>query len=1072
MSESQRASLVLLTKIRVPRRRPDILRRARLIEALHQNIHRRLIFVTAPAGFGKTTLLVDFTSEAPGRVCWYHITADDRDVGRFVRYLGWAFRQAYPELEEPLHDLLEGRLPTRSIQGLAGWLNNILAKYVDDFTILVLDDYHLVGEQLEIVDFVEAFLEHLPEQVHLIVASRSVYGIPTTRLLLRNELGVLGPKDLRFTAKELQELAQVAYGVLLPEDYAEDLARRTDGWVIAMLLAVRLRKEGRLLLIRGEREELYTFLAEEVLRHLPEHLVRFLLETSIFDEFNETVCREVLEEPRAASYLAEVEQRNLFVLRVDTPQGEVYRYHQLFAEFLRTRLHQESLQRMQALHRRAADWYWAHGAVEEAVAHRLAAGDREGAAAWMDAAAREMFISGKLESLREWVEVLAQPPDLRSKAPRLLLYQAKVLSNQNRFAESNALLEMARPVLERLGDRLLLANLLITQGFNAYMQQRYAEALPLAQAGAGLLTDLESMGGEVELRRAQAFRVEALAEYHLGNRQQAIEQLETVAESLERLGRAEPEIAVEGKYNLALVLQDLGVFYFQQGRLSDALRVFEQARQLWQEGKLNPVELPVLLNNLAALYLRSGQNDRALQIYVEATEIARQVNSRWLAALLSGMGALYYQEGRREASYKVTQEALKAAQKSKNQKAQAQAMLGLAKLGAEAGRFSAAFGFLRRAAALQGLSQTHPQYLWRAGELYWLLGQTQEAIHTFRQLEEQRGLEKLNAEEKARFALLMAALSEEVGNYSSVHRYLRQALSQVARLGYLHFLRADARRLEKFLERRHREISHPVLAELLALARSAPLPAQISIEEPRWPRLNVRGFGPGEVWKEGALIPRAAWKASGARALFFFILDRGPVRKEDIALAFWPDFSLSQVNSNLHATLWRVRRALGDRRFIQVEQGRYQLHPNLQVEYDVRRFEQRLQRAAGKEGAERLEELAEAVVLYRGDFLADLDFPWVDERRYELQRRYLEALGVLIEAAMSQKNISEAMRWLEPALAADPYNDRWRLYWMQCLIWSGRRNAARAYYQEYRRRLRRELGVEPDKSLQQLAAEL
>ncbi len=1065
---------LLLTKIQPPHRQPRVLRRARLIEKLHQNLHRKLTFITAPAGFGKTTLLVDFVSEAPAKMVWYHITAEDRDLRRFVRYVVGALAQRFPHLQRVLEGVLEGGLPAQHPVMLAAWLNNLLAEYVDDFTLVVLDDYHLVGEQLEIVDFVEAWLEYLPEQVRLLVASRSVYGIPTTRLYLRGELGLLGPDDLRFTAEELQALAQLTYGVNLPGDYAADLARRTDGWIIAMLLAIRLRTEGRLPLIRGEREELYAFLAEEVLHHLPAHLVAFLLKSSIFEEFDVPLCREVLEEPESAAYLQEIEERNLFVTRVDAADGVVYRYHQLFGDFLRARLQAESPGAFAKWHRRAAEWYWARGAVERAIAHRLAAGDREGAAHWMDEAAREVLIRGQIELLAQWVETLEKPPDLRAQAPRLLLYYAKALSGQRRFQESDAVLVVAHNPLLVHKDALFLANLFETQGYNAFMQGEYSRAVRLVHRAIEHLRGLESKGVHEELKQrlAQARRIKALATFYLGERQKAIAELEEVAAWLSEGENKEQEMFKEQAYNLALVFQDLGIFYFQEGRLSDALRAFVRARRLWQRYRLNPVELPSLLNNLAFLYRRMGQEEKALEVYLEAADIARKQPSQNLTAILGGIGEIYYERGEWDKAQQAFEEALQTAQQGQAVAFLAAVHRGMALLQAARGRFADALGHLRQAAVLLEHSEDEPWYRWRKAQLYWLLGEEAAALNILRTFDDEE-VAALSLEERARLALVTAALLQREGEKPESAQWLQQALGLVARLGYVHFLKVEARRLWPFLQEVQRGSPHPVLEELLRLGKPEKQPVVTSVREEKWLPLRAQAFGGGEVWRGDERIPRAAWRAAGARALFFFILDRGGVRKEEITLAFWPDFSPAQVNSNLHATLWRVRRALGDKSFIVVQEGRYFLHPELKVEYDVARFESFLREAARAQGREQqVALLAQAAQTYQGDFLEGLDFPWVDERRYELQRRYRETLEVLIQDAMAREDFVQAAEWLEPALALDPFNDVWHLYKMRCLQARGATASAKAYYRAYRRRLQKEMGLEPAPELRRFAEQL
>jgi len=189
------------------------------------------------------------------------------------------------------------------------------------------------------------------------------------------------------------------------------------------------------------------------------------------------------------------------------------------------------------------------------------------------------------------------------------------------------------------------------------------------------------------------------------------------------------------------------------------------------------------------------------------------------------------------------------------------------------------------------------------------------------------------------------------------------------------------------------------------------------------------------------------------------------VRKEEIALTFWPDFSQAQISSNLHATLWRVRRALEDKNIIRVADGFYALHPDVRLTYDVRTFESLLARARQAHVEDRAALYQEAARLYQGDFLEDLDMLWIDERRHELQRLYRQTLEAVIDHWLAQNDCNEAMTWLARGLKIEPYYDSWHLQWMRCLVATGAPAAARAYYEAYRDRLYEELGIPPDERL-------
>lgn len=206
---------ILLTKVRAPQRRKDILHRVRLVDTIHQNLHRKLTYISAPAGYGKTTLLIDFANDVDAIVCWYLISPQDRDLVEFTRHIVAAFQQQIPQFGKELEEALSMPTAEHDPASLAAEIINEVERRIDDFCVLVLDDYHLAGENEVIVDFIENLLEHLPDHLRILIGSRSVYGIPTANLYIRDELITIGAEELRFRAEELQRLVRQNYHVRL-----------------------------------------------------------------------------------------------------------------------------------------------------------------------------------------------------------------------------------------------------------------------------------------------------------------------------------------------------------------------------------------------------------------------------------------------------------------------------------------------------------------------------------------------------------------------------------------------------------------------------------------------------------------------------------------------------------------------------------------------------------------------------------------------------------------------------------------------------------------------------------------
>ncbi|MFN2198113.1 MAG: hypothetical protein ACK2UW_18480, partial [Anaerolineales bacterium] len=474
---------LVLTKIRIPQRRKDILRRQRLIDLLHNNIYRKLIFISAPAGYGKTTLLTDFANDIDAKACWYRIDRDDVDMVPFAQHIIASFQQIYPEFGIDIRRALEAGGGGLDPSGLGVEIVNEMVRHVNDFTILFLDDFHLVGEKQPIVDLMETLLSYLPDQVRLIVASRSVYGIPAANLYLRSDLATIGADELRFRTEELQALIREHYAFELDEDQLSELARRSDGWIIAILLAIRALEQGIQPQFQKSSSEMYDFLAEEVVALQPEHLRSFLLQSSILDEFNEIVCNTVLDISNSAELIQELEERNLFLTRIDGDVGETnFRYHQLFNEFLSQRLYEIDPGLKATLHRRAADWYYQRKEWERAVHHKIAAGDREEAAGWMDQFARQLFITGRISVISEWIRNLTTPVDVRGKAPWLALNWAKVLYERGDYSAADQYLDIAERELINRNATNLLTSLYVIRGMGKIYQGQPKKALELAQA--------------------------------------------------------------------------------------------------------------------------------------------------------------------------------------------------------------------------------------------------------------------------------------------------------------------------------------------------------------------------------------------------------------------------------------------------------------------------------------------------------------------------------------------------------------------------------------------------------------
>jgi two-component SAPR family response regulator len=301
-----------------------------------------------------------------------------------------------------------------------------------------------------------------------------------------------------------------------------------------------------------------------------------------------------------------------------------------------------------------------------------------------------------------------------------------------------------------------------------------------------------------------------------------------------------------------------------------------------------------------------------------------------------------------------------------------------------------------------------------------------------------------------------------------------EALAGAAQLGYDQFLVTASRSSMDLLEAVIHSSPTPQAKSLFERAnafRPGKLILDVGSHPEKAPDINieVRAFGAGEIRVNGELLPSSVWRSSRARGLFFYILDRGKARKETIGLEFWPDFSAGKISSNFHATLWRVRQALGFKDAILFQGDQYSFHPSIHFWYDVAEFERYI-RSANKPGIsdpERSEILKQAVTLYQDPYLQDLYMEWADHRREELRNTFLETLSKLAAIESDAKRFVEAKKIYERIVGIDPYRDEAHLSLMKCLALSGASSAAIAHFKRYKSILRKELNSEPLPELQE-----
>jgi LuxR family transcriptional regulator, maltose regulon positive regulatory protein len=644
---------LVTTKLLVPRPRARAVARRRLDELLGRGSDATLTLVSAPAGFGKTTMLAAWlVSRDPGRsAAWVSLDERDRDPSSFWIYVLLAVDRAAPgTATAALAQLESGQAPIDVV--LTALLNELSVRS-EDIT-LVLDDYHL-AEGPDIGPGMVFLLDHLPPQVHVVISTRADPALPLARLRARGELVEVRAADLRFTGDEATTYLNDSNSLgLSPADVAT-LERRTEGWAAALQLAA-LSLRGRddtsqfIAGFAGDDRFVVDYLVDEVLdRQLPD-VRQFLLETSTLDRLTAGLCDAVTGRTDGRAMLESLERQNLFVIPLDDHR-RWYRYHHLFADVLHSRLLDERPGYELELHRRASDWYDQAGDPEASVRHALAAGDVELAAARAELAIPGLHRERREAVTRRWIDEL--PADIVRNRPVLAIGFIGALSRHNEFDGLPQRLRDVEELLAGPADDLVVLDDAELLRIPAAVET-YRAALALVSGDlAGTVEHADHALARApeadDLTSASASALVGLASWANGDLAEAHRAYRLAAEGLTRAGH------IADVLGCTIALTDIEL---TQGRLNQALQSCEQALDLAAHQSPQPRGVADMYVVLSRVALERGDLPGAGDYLRRADELGEtgglpQNPYRWRVA----MALLRQAEGRASAAVDLLEEA-------------------------------------------------------------------------------------------------------------------------------------------------------------------------------------------------------------------------------------------------------------------------------------------------------------------------------------------------------------------------------------------------------------------------------
>ncbi len=1043
---------IVKTKILVPRRRRNLLHRARLVDFIHEHIDRKLILISASAGYGKTSLLMDFAHDTELPVCWYSLDEWDRDPRVFLEYLVASIRERFPHFGDRTLGGLRGGVHGEGLRSIVGTLVNEIHEVVPEYFALVIDDYHLVSDSKDVTSLFSFFLRRLPENCHILLSSRTTtLGLPSIELVARGELEGLGNDDLKFTGDEIQRLLRQNHNLDLPGEEAERLAQQSEGWITAILLTTHTLWKGLLhtmALAQGDDSQIFAYLAREVLQQQPEEVQDFLRASSVLERMNPSLCNELLDIDDARGILSLLEDKNLFISRLEGDGEDWFRYHQLFQEFLSTKLREDG-DRYVALHLKAGRVFETKESWDEAIRHYLDAGAFGEAQRLVEEVASWAVRTGRLGSLLFWTDSMIQAGN---GSPWMHYWQSKVLMDYGRLDDAVRALEKAKDGFAARSDGLGMARALLQESSIHRLRSDYAEAIAKTDQALSLMGDNEDasltamaqsivgicygLQGELELGLARLR--EALSLFRsLGE-----DRLYDVADTLHNIGTIYYAVDVE-KYlhysrkalavwrrlgargPMAMTLNNIGVAQYRQGRYSEALDTLQRAVAEGRDmGLLRSQAYPRA--TMGDVYRVTGEYALAQQEYAHALALAEEADEEFLVGYLWD------------------------------------AMGNLERLRQDFDRAEQLIDRATEIAYEHGSDREVALYQISRGILLHVKGREQEALRTLQQAASsfQDGTARQESA-KCYFHLASVLFSMEAPEEAALN--LEMALDILAQSGFDPMLVDEASGSRPLLEYAAREVAVQGHAELIRRlqARTDPPDEEEFRPPPQLSRSDLEfiALGSSTVRRDGAIVDAQELRLRAKEMLFFFLAHRA-VNKDQIVAALWPDLSLAKAHSTFHFYLFQVRRLLGGTDAISYEGGVYRLAAR-RYQYDVDEFHRTLAKAARAMSAQWEKYLLQAVSLYRGDYLGDIYSEWTEELRASLRREYHQALEDLAKNCRAQGRLEDAAEYCHRLLDKDTLREDIHRELMGILLEMGDRAGAIRQFEKLRLILEEELGADP-----------
>jgi ATP/maltotriose-dependent transcriptional regulator MalT/DNA-binding SARP family transcriptional activator len=1063
------------TRISIPRKRNNLVTRQRLLDALDELLEKRVILVAAPAGYGKTSLLMDFADDLAVPVCWYSLDAADQSIIRFLEYFVTAIQRQFPTFGNQTINLLHAiEQKETDIDSLVTSLANEVFDQITEHFVLVLDDYHLVEKNVPINQFLSRFLQNVEENCHIIFSSRTLISLPDLPLLVaRGLVGGLSFEDLAFTPEEVRELFINNHQIVLTERESKQLCTQTEGWITGLLLTAqasisRLHAKDRALKATGVGIQDYF---ELIFNAQSEDIQSFLLFTSLLEDYNFNLVIQTIAKlfpGIAKKYKTHVNyllKSNLFIQSVGD-DGLSYRYHHLFLEYLQNKLRMEHWDNYQALQEIIAQYYLDDQQWEKAYQiykkeNRLA--DQINV---LQKAGLPLMSSGRFGILQQWMDEI--PEDELHQSPALCSLMGTILSMTGDIKNSLAYLSRALATLSTEKDRALMARTMVRKAAVLRLQGFFSEAAVLAQEV------LEIVADDLSLRpiRAEAYKTIGGCFFELGNLPKSQFFLQLALEDFTFLKRDN---------DIAIVSLDLGSVSYSIGEFDKAKQYFQSDIDYWERTS-NHAWLANVLNNLGVLQYLSGDIENAVTNLEKALHYARLSNYyRMEASVLNGIGDLYADLGALEEAADLYQQGLEISTRIDVKYVTVYALCNLALLSCYNNQKKPALDILSKARIIANemksdfeihlvdfvdgylnfkeknyeealvlfskttqffLDNQHITYIGRSA-LYTAL--TQAALKRTSDFQETLIiLEKYLHIEEIQFSILPYGLRE----YKAVHHVSQLNPDSKPLFQWIEHLDEFRRNISAFRRRLRRKN---------LLVPFAPA------------RLEIITLGEMKVKFNDKWLTISDWQTQSARDFFFLILSQPHgLTKEEIGLQLWPEDSEQEFKFHFKNAVYRVRHAIGKESILLID-DRYLFNRELDYQFDADMFRREIAAARKCDNPQlKMDHYQTAIDLYRGMYLPDMEADWIMLEREKLHQQFIDTMIEITRTAFEQGNYTLSIQYAKQTLEIEPCQEEMVRIAMRAHAANGNRGEIARLFKQCEKNLKRELDAPPSDRTQKV----